>query len=145
MVFTEERGNLFELDNKYALAHCISLDAAMGAGIAKEFVKRYPDLKPYVIKTIRDNHLDYPTIVPYSEENVIFNLITKEKYWHKPTYKTLKKCLDDLVFLCEEYNIEYLGIPKLGCGLDRLSWSKVRDMIQDKFKDMDIEIRVRYI
>lgn len=50
MKFIIEKGNLFNLDNSYAFAHCISLDAKMGAGIAKEFTKRYPDLKPFVKK-----------------------------------------------------------------------------------------------
>lgn len=26
MIYNEQKGNLFDLDNKYALAHCISYD-----------------------------------------------------------------------------------------------------------------------
>lgn len=37
----EEYGDLFELDNSYALAHCVGNDFVMGAGIATIFRKRY--------------------------------------------------------------------------------------------------------
>ena len=37
----ETPGNLFDYENDYALAHCISADFALGAGIAKYFQARY--------------------------------------------------------------------------------------------------------
>ena len=39
MILKEEKRNLFEVDDKYYLAHCISEDCAMGAGIAVDFNK----------------------------------------------------------------------------------------------------------
>ena len=42
-------------------------------------------------------------------------------------------------------NIKKLVIPKIGCGLDRLSWDKVEPMVQEIFKDLDIEIVVCYL
>ena len=42
-------------------------------------------------------------------------------------------------------NIKKLVMPKIGCGLDRLSWDKVEPMIQEIFKDLDIEIVVCYL
>lgn len=148
-----EKGDLFDLDlEKYALAHCISLDAKMDAGIAKEFVKRYPEMKYYLKRTIEENHLNYPVTLKYDlivdyegTEHVVYNLITKEKYWEKPTYETLSKALDDLVWYCKQSNRKYLAMCKIGCGLDRLSWNKVKVIIEEKFKDLDIEIVVRYI
>lgn len=50
-----------------------------------------------------------------------------------------------MVEQCERHEIKYLAMPKIGCGLDRLQWGKVREIIQDKFKDLDIEIEVRYL
>ena len=45
MILNEKKGNLFELDKKYALAHCISQDCAMGAGIAVAFDKEFRGMK----------------------------------------------------------------------------------------------------
>jgi hypothetical protein len=33
-------------------------------------------------------------------------------------------------------------MPIIGCGLDRLQWDKVSEIIKDVFKDTDIEILV---
>jgi len=41
MTITEINGNLFEVPQGYYLAHCISGDYALGAGIAKTFNEIY--------------------------------------------------------------------------------------------------------
>ena len=41
MIYIEEYGDLFQVDKKYYLCHCISSDFALGKGIAVEFNKRY--------------------------------------------------------------------------------------------------------
>ena len=139
MILNEKKGNLFELDNeKYFFAHCISSDCALGAGIAVEFQKRFKlrdSLKKY-------SSGEYPELITI---NHIFNLVTKEKYWHKPTYNSLTKCIRYMRDMCRNCDIKYLAMPKIGCGLDRLSWPKVREIIKEEFKDLDIEIEVRYL
>lgn len=143
-----EKGNLFELSNKtYMFAHCISLDCEMGAGIAKEFDKKYSGMKSYCKRVVSENHLDYPCIIPYykSESKKVLNLVTKNKYWNKPTYESITKTIEEMAYLCRTSNIKYLAIPKIGCGLDKLSWPKVKEIIEENFNDLDIEIRVRHI
>ena len=54
MKIEEVNGDLFSCDDKYALAHCISFDCKMGAGIASEFVKRYKNLKVKFMDMIRN-------------------------------------------------------------------------------------------
>lgn len=41
MIYTEVYGDLFEMPKDYILAHCISSDFAMGAGIARIFRNKY--------------------------------------------------------------------------------------------------------
>lgn len=139
MILNEKKGNLFELDNdKYFFAHCISSDYELGKGIAVEFQKRF-NLK------CRLNNIGsgkYPEVITIDN---IFNLVTKSNYWNKPTYITITNCIEEMAELCEQYKIKYLAIPKIGCGLDRLQWGKVREIIQENFKDLDIEIEIRYL
>ena len=71
-----------------------------------------------------------------------FNLITKEKYWHKPTYLTLKRTLQDMREIVIERNIKYIAMPKIGCGLDKLQWTNVKGIINEVFGDLDIEILI---
>ncbi len=144
MKMYERKGNLFELDNdKYYFVHCISSDYALGAGIAVEFQKRFK-LKNK-LQQLGDNK--YPSCIFI---NPVFNLVTKSEYWNKPTYESFTKSLeimrDMIVELNEEGNtIKYLAMPKIASGLDRLQWGRVREIIKDVFKDMDIEIEVRYL
>lgn len=124
-------------------AHCISRDYALGAGIAVEFDKRY-DMRNRLLKLAEEKTetLDEKCI----EVENVFNLITKEKYWQKPSYKSLEESLLEMKEkLSKNKNIKKLVIPKIGCGLDRLSWDKVEPMVQELFKDLDIEIVVCYL
>ena len=150
MIYNEQKGNLFDLDNKYALAHCISYDTdnpkSWSLGIVTEFKKRFKGIKEYTNRVIKESNLSYPCVIPYSKnERAIFNLVTKKYYYGKPTYETISKCIKDMAYLCKTMNIKYLALPKIGCGLDKLQWSKVREIIKEEFKNLDIEIEVRYL
>jgi hypothetical protein len=135
MKYEEKRMNLFEVDNKYYLAHCISADYKLGAGIAVEFEKKFK------LKNKLSQYSDgsYPTVIRI---NRVFNLITKAKYWHKPTLQSLRQTIVQMANDCLEYDIKYLAMPKIGCGLDKLSWGEVREVIKEVFDDTDIEILI---
>lgn len=147
MTYNEQKGNLFELDKKYALAHCISLDCAMGAGIALAFDRLFKGMKNECIMSVVKYNLYHPNIVMYEGINgqIVFNLISKDKYYNKPTYINIMECIKMLKEHCQHYDIEYLAIPRIGCGLDGLDWNKVREIIKHEFKDLEIEIQVRYL
>lgn len=124
-------------------AHCISRDYALGAGIAVEFDKRY-DMRNRLLKLAEEKPetLNEKCI----EVENVFNLITKAKCWQKPSYKSLEETLIEMRDkISKNKNIKRLVMPKIGCGLDRLSWDKVEPMIQETFKDLDIEIVVCYL
>ena len=124
-------------------AHCISRDYALGAGIAVEFDKRY-DMRNRLLKLAEEKPetLNEKCI----EVENVFNLITKAKCWEIPSYKSLEEALLEMrEKIYKNGNIKRLVMPKIGCGLDRLSWDKVEPMIQEIFKDLDIEIVVCYL
>jgi hypothetical protein len=138
MIFNEKKGNLFELNNdKYFYAHCISSDYRLGLGIAIEFQKRF-NLR----NALKQFDNKYPEVIIV---NHVFNLVTKDKYWNKPTYDSITKCIEQMAVMCKNLDIKYLAMPKIGCGLDKLNWFKVREIIKEKFADVDIQIEVRYL
>ena len=75
----------------------------------------------------------------------VFNLVTKERYWMNPVYATMRQCLTDLKRQCKAHSVNKLAMPKIGCGLDRMDWKYVKQIIQDVFRDTNIEIIVFYI
>lgn len=138
-----EEKDLFIVDEEYVIAHCISLDCAMGKGIALEFDRRFPKMKPIMIKYIENNNTYFPNCLGYiGYPRTIFNLITKEYYYDKPTLYSLQNALYILKQHLNNLSITKLAIPKIGCGLDRLDWEDVQEVIEEVFKDTDVEILV---
>ena len=98
MIYREEKGDLFEMRG-YSLAHCISQDCAMGAGIAVAFNKKFKGMKGYCLRVIEENNLSFPCVVPFTASCngygiIVFNLVTKRVYYGKPTYTTITKVID---------------------------------------------------
>lgn len=62
MTINEEKGNLFDLPEEYALAHCISEDCALGAGIAVEFQRRFK-IRDILKEYIRNEPKRYPRTI----------------------------------------------------------------------------------
>lgn len=138
MTITTVNKDLFTMPQGYYFAHCISADFALGAGIAKAFdsvynmrfklFRHYPDY---------EYHCGDALLI----DNV-FNLVTKKKCWHKPTYESLREALEMMKEQLDFLGATKLAIPMLGCGLDRLQWAHVEDIIKDVFADTNVDIVV---
>lgn len=144
MEFREEKRDLFSVPDDYYLAHCISADFAMGKGIAVEFNRRF-DMK----NKLKAHYPDYLNQWQREKKRSgcilagrVFNLITKERYFQKPTYETLRGALECMKALCVQKGVRRAAMPVIGCGLDRLAWEQVSAVIQDVFSDTGIEILV---
>lgn len=135
--------DLFNVNKGYTFAHCISSDCALGAGIAVEFQRRF-DLRPKLLQ-YSEIERKHPTCLLV---NGVFNLVTKEKYWQKPTYQSLTQSLYVMKSIIQNQNpnkFRFIAMPKIGCGLDKLKWDKVKLIIEKVFDDIDIEILVCYM
>lgn len=144
MTYKEEIRDLFTVPEEYYLAHCVSADFGMGRGIVIEFNKRF-DMK----RKLQSKYPDYVNEWHHNNwcgdcilDGRVLNLITKERYFHKPTYDSLKSALLTCWSECLHNDIKKIAMPTIGCGLDRLQWDKVSEIIKDIFKDTDIEILV---
>lgn len=130
--------DLFTIEDDYYLAHCISADFALGAGIAKTFNSKY-DMRFKLFN-------NYPNYVYRGGDALlvdnVFNLVTKAKFFQKPTYESLTEALEMLRDKIISLQITKLAIPMIGCGLDRLKWSRVKNIIENVFVDTDIDIIV---
>lgn len=152
MILEEKQMDLFKVPNYYYFAQCISADLAMGAGIATQFNKRF-DTKNIVLKMygyplskqIRKTwDLHAIEKVRLIQAKKVFCLVTKKMHYEKPTYEDLKCSLQLLREQTDEQYIKYLAMPRIGCGLDKLEWSKVKSIITNVFADSDINILVCY-
>jgi hypothetical protein len=116
----------------------------MGKGIVIEFNKRFnmkQKLQSKYLDYVNEWHKEKYNGDCILEERVL-NLITKERYFHKPTYDSLYNSLLTCRSICLEKCIRKIAMPIIGCGLDRLEWSKVSEIIKSIFGSTDIEILV---
>lgn len=144
MIYREEEKDLFSVSDDYYLAHCISADFGMGKGIVVEFNKRY-DMKHLLQKKYPGyaaQYINYNSGGDCILEGRVLNLITKEKYFHKPTLATMTTALQKMKEICEQEGIRKIAMPTIGAGLDRLKWADVSARIKNVFEDTNIEILV---
>lgn len=143
MQYKEEIRDLFSVPEEYYLAHCISADFGMGKGIVVEFNKRF-DIKSKLQNKypnfVNDYH-NYKYGGMALIEGRVINLITKERYWQKPTYKTMRDALN-IARLRLPNDCKKIAMPIIGCGLDGLEWDRVSEIIKEVFDGTDIEILV---
>ena len=126
----EIQGDLFKAPEEFSLAHCVSQDLRMSAGIATEFKNKYGELKE--MKNIQIS-IGGSIALKLNNNTYIYYLITKRNSWDIPTYSALQLSLSTTKNHMINNNIRKLAIPRIGCGLDQLSWTTVKQIINDTF------------
>lgn len=140
MTIKEETRDLFTVPHGYYLAHCISADFALGAGIALQFDANYN-----MRKKLNQFYDNAPAEFVKGECKLIdnvFNLVTKAYGYDRPTYTSLYEALLNMKEYINLLMIDKIAMPRIGCGLDGLDYVVVYDMIVDVFEDTDIEILI---
>ena len=135
--YEEIEGDLFS--SKDCLAHCVSADFHMGTGIAKQVKTRYPTT---YLKYI--DHKTQPLFAQWIEQErrYVYHLVTKQRYFEKPTYESVKTSLQQMRIHAEWSGVKRISLPRIGCGLDELNWSEIRSLIKDVFKGSHVTFTV---
>ena len=135
--YKEIEGDLFS--SKGCLAHCVSADFHMGIGVAKQVKTRYPTTYPKDV-----NHKRQPVFAQWTEgeRRYVYHLVTKQRYFEKPTYESVKTSLQQMRTHAEWSGVHRISLPRMGCGLDKLNWSEIRSLIKDVFKGSHVAITV---
>ena len=136
MTFTIEKMDIFNVPQGYYLAHCISSDFALGAGIAKRFDEVY-NMRYKLFRDYDEGCVGEALLV----DNV-FNLVNKQYKYDDATYEELAASLTDMRETMKYLAITKLAMPKIGCGRDGLEWAKVEEMIKLVFDGMDVQIMI---
>lgn len=140
MTIREENRDLFTVPQGYYLAHCITADFSLGAGIAKKIDEVY-NMKEKLDMSY--DHNVYKLFVGRALliDNV-YNLVLKKKPNKKAKYKNLRKALEDMAENMKDNLITKVAMPKIGCGHEGLEWDKVKEIIEEVFGWTDVEILI---
>lgn len=137
--FTEVYGDL--MNSKDSLCHCVSECLAMGKGIAVLFKQRFggvDELKAQKIGVGGVAVLDRRD----TDGRYVYYLITKPRYFHKPTYQTLASSLAAMFQHMAANGVRRVAMPEIGCGLDGLEWGKVKEMLLTMVTGSGLQVTV---
>lgn len=139
LMIQEMQGNVLEhITSNSPVAHCISADYALGAGVARLIDNKY-HVREVLI------HIGTHTYPDCIKVGNVLNIVTKQYYWCKPTYQTFIGGLEKLREVCKEQGITYIVMPRIGSGLDRLDWNICKKCIQEILVDSGIQVTVYYL
>lgn len=144
MIIKHVQKDLFSIDpSKTVYAHCVAQDGAMGAGIAKQFTQKYPQLRQLFQQ---QNPKIGDAIRVETDDAIIYNLVTKPVSYQPPTdHNALAYALQNMKYQMKSRGEQYVAMPLIGAGLDRLNWNKTQEVMIDVFKDTDIAIGVAHL
>lgn len=137
------KGNLLDSDAD-ALVNTINVVGVMGAGIAKEFRSRYPEMYRAYQGRCRHQLVKIGWIDTHIVRDAtggarfVLNFPTK-KHWRDPSQlEWIDQGLRDLRYLVERLeSVRSVAIPPLGCGHGGLDWNAVMPRIVETFRDLD--------
>ena len=106
-----------------AWAHCVSADFHMNAGIARTWKHKFGGVAHLLEQKAGVGAV--ATMRETKTQTLLCYMVTKQKYWQKPTYESMETSLRTLALLCSQHKIRQLCVPRIGCGLDCLEWPRV--------------------
>eukprot|EP00457_Paulinella_chromatophora_P002813 gb/GEZN01002818.1/.p1 GENE.gb/GEZN01002818.1/~~gb/GEZN01002818.1/.p1 ORF type:complete len:763 (-),score=186.35 gb/GEZN01002818.1/:67-2139(-) len=111
---------------------------AMGKGIAIHFKSRFGQIEKLKEQNVKTGGVAFLC----DKGRYVYYLVTKAKYWKKPTYSTVKQSLQAMCAHMLQHGQTSLWMPRIGSGLDGLHWKKVLEMIEDVFQHTNIQVTI---
>ena len=128
-MISRHTGDVFS--STHSLAHCVSADARMSAGIAKQFVSYFP-----ILLCLRSEHNIVGTAIPVCVGGrTIYNMVTKNCFWMKPTRFSMANSLRSMLAHAVAVGITDISMPEIGGGRDKMNF--VRDVLPIIFEVFD--------
>jgi O-acetyl-ADP-ribose deacetylase (regulator of RNase III) len=137
VIVTERVGNLFDYAG-FAIGHGVNCQGLMGAGIALEFRKRWPEMYEEY-KVMCDSGelqpggffgwLHQPELYEgfSGEGTLVVNLATQQRPGRDARLRWVVSSLNQAATVLQRhYDTNELAIPRVGCGIGGLHWEQVK-------------------
>ena len=133
------------LDLRCGIAHCVSSDGSkvpsMGRGVAQQLNDRFhckrevaqltPEVGNVVVTQVEE---------PYAQ--VIYHLVTKRFFYHKPDLADIAEALMNLKLSALKHQQTTVAIPRIACGRDGHCWADIEPLVQQAFQGSTIRVIV---
>ena len=127
-----------------AIVNPVNCKGVMGAGLAKIFKEKYPEVFEKYYKACHAENPDLRlkigtclTCVAH-DGKIIINFPTKDDWKDKSKMEYIEKGLDALIRHIKKYDLKSVAIPALGSGLGGLNWKDVKVLINEKLTDLKL-------
>ena len=136
-------GTVFNV-NASALVNTVNCVGVMGAGIALEFMLRYPEMfddyeDKCNAKKILTGKVDY---YKNKDGTIIINFPTKTHYKYPSKLLWIETGLQHFVNTYSEFGIKSVAFPKLGTSNGGLDWNDVKLLMEKYLSKLDIDIYI---
>ncbi len=140
-----KKGNIIN-EPVEALVNTVNTVGIMGKGIALAFKKAFPD-NYKIYKNICDkNEFDIGDILITETGSLlpkyIINFPTKRHWRNRSEMEYIEKGMKELIKKINEYGIQSIAIPPLGCGNGGLKWNDVIQIILDELATLNDDIDI---
>lgn len=161
MTVVIKKGDLFSHSSSKhqhtCIGHGVNSAGAMGAGIAVEFKKRYPEMFqeyrnrcysglifPGITWAWRELEGTFITKQEILGEDCIwiYNLAIKAHWKLDATYEAIEGSLKNMAIHMNENSLKEVGLPWIGCGLGGLEKTKVKTIMEKISEEYKINIIV---
>ena len=107
----------------------------MFRGIAKDFKERFgtPTKRVEVGQFAVLQEVAHNSETGGQQNREIFFLVTKKRFFHKPKIQNIKNSLISLRQYMIANGIKSVSLPRIGAGLDKQEWPRIREIIINVF------------
>ena len=143
-----KNGNIFN-SSANGFVNPVNCVGVMGAGLAKEFKIKFPDMfKKYKKDCMNGVYKPGRVYIwKYGVDNkfCVINFTTKNHWRNKSKYEYVVEGLDNFIEKYNEWGLSYVAFPLLGTGCGGLDEDIVMDIMKEKLgrKPISIEIWVK--
>ena len=136
-----KKENIVEAETE-ALVNTVNTKGVMGAGIALQFKKAFPDNFKLYEKASKAGKIQVGKIFvtetgKITNPKYIINFPTKQHWRYPSKLHWIKEGLIDLRNFIIQKKIKSIAIPPLGCGNGKLKWKDVKPLIVDAVSGID--------
>lgn len=125
-------GDLFK-SGFTALAHGVNCRGLMGAGIAREFRRKWPGMFNEYSYLCRKDRLKPGMIHAWRSDGgmVVYNLATQDQPGRHATLGAVRESVKAMTDHAGFHGIAEIGMPRIGAGIGGLRWPDVADVVED--------------
>lgn len=142
MGLTAVTGDLFE-SGLPAIGHGCNCVGAMGAGIAKEFKRRSPQMYREYRRRCHNGQFRLGDVFAWEADDlVIYNLATQSVPRPSATLDAIATSVRAALADAERRGLTRLGMPRIGAGLGGLAWPDVAAVLEAATADRAVDLVV---